>query len=63
MLCHKIYYKLLIVDVLNLKLRDLEEKGEAIPTATGPRKIKTAKNDFIFQVSADTVAYRKLYDK
>ena len=50
-------------DVLNLKLWDLEEKREAIPTATNPQKIKTAKNDFVFQVSADTVAYRKLYDK
>ena len=50
-------------DVLNLKLWDLEEKGKAIPTATDPQRIKTTKNDFVLQVSADTAVYRKLYDK
>ena len=50
-------------DVLNLKLWDMEEKKEIIPVPSDPRKIKTAKTEFISLISADTLAYQKLYDK
>jgi antitoxin HicB len=50
-------------DLLNLKLWDMEEKREDIPVPSDPRKIKTAKTEFISLISADTLAYRKLYDK
>lgn len=50
-------------DLLNLKLWDMEEKEEDIPVPSDPRKIKTAKTEFISLISADTLAYRKLYDK
>ena len=50
-------------DVLNLKLWDMEENKETIPAATAPQKIKTAKNETVFLVSAATIFYRKLYAK
>ena len=50
-------------DLLNLKLWDMEEKKEDIPVPSDPRKIKTAKTEFISLISANTLAYRKLYDR
>ncbi len=50
-------------DVLNLTLWDMEENKENIPAPSNPKDIKCDENSFITLISADTLAYRKLYDK
>ena len=50
-------------DVLNLTLWDMEENKENIPAPSNPKDIKCDENSFIALISADTLAYRKLYDK
>ena len=51
-------------DALNLMLWELEEEKAVIPKPSLPNTIKTKdKNDFITIISADTIEYRKKYDK
>ena len=50
-------------DVLNLTLWDMEESKENIPAPSNPQNIKCNENSFVSLISADTLAYRKLYDK
>lgn len=50
-------------DVLNLTLWDMEEAKENIPKPSNPQNINCDENSFIALVHADTLAYRKLYDK
>ncbi len=50
-------------DVLNLMLWTLEDTKKDIPAPSNPKDIKVDENSFITLISADTLAYRKLYDK
>lgn len=50
-------------DLLSLTLWDMEEDKENIPTPSNPKDIKCDENSFVSLISADTIAYRKLYDK
>lgn len=50
-------------DVLNLMLWDMEERGANIPQASQPDTIRLKKNSFVTFISADTLEYRKKYDK
>lgn len=50
-------------DVLNLTLWDMEESKETIPKPSNPKDIKCDDNSFISLVTADTLEYRKKYDK
>lgn len=51
-------------DVLNLMLWTLEDdKNKIIPAPSDPKDIKYDENSFVSLISADTLAYRKLYDK
>ena len=49
-------------DVLNLMLWELEESKTAVPVASLPQAVSVEKGAFISLISADTLAYRKLYD-
>ena len=44
-------------------LCSLEDKKEDIPTPTDVKDIKCDENSFVSLISADTLTYRKLYDK
>lgn len=50
-------------DALNLMLCSLEDRKEDIPTPTDVKDIKCDENSFVSLISADTLTYRKLYDK
>ncbi|GHU91256.1 antitoxin HicB [Clostridia bacterium] len=50
-------------DALCLWLYDAEQDGKTIPEATAPSKVKTAGDDFVTAVSADTEFYRRLYSR
>ena len=50
-------------DALCLMLYDKEEDGEAIPTPSDCKSIKTDKNSFVSLVHCDTIVYRMMYDK
>lgn len=49
-------------DVLCLRLYDLEESKEIIPTPSPPDSIKTEHSSFVTLISADTLEYRKFND-
>jgi predicted RNase H-like HicB family nuclease len=49
-------------DVLNLMLWHMEEKSEAIPAPSNPKKIPCSETSFVSLVAADTLKYRKLHD-
>lgn len=50
-------------DALNLMLCSLEDTKQDIPTPSNPQDIKCDEKSFVSLISADTIAYRKLYDK
>ena len=50
-------------DVLCIRMYDIEESGESIPTASDINEIKTDKDEFVSLVACDTLEYRKFYDK
>lgn len=50
-------------DVLNLVLWDMEEDKKEIPKPSNPKEIKCDDNSFVSLVTADTLEYRKKYDK
>lgn len=49
-------------DALNLALWDREENKKSLPTPSSPLDLKYGKDSFVTLISADTTAYRKLYD-
>lgn len=49
-------------DVLCLRLYDLEESNELIPTASNPANISLEHGSFVTLVSVDTIEYRKFHD-
>lgn len=49
-------------DVLNLVLLNLEDKKETMPIPSNPKSVLCDEKAFVSLVSADTLAYRKLYD-
>ena len=50
-------------DVLNLTLWDMEEDKKEIPKPSNPKEFKCDDNSFVSLVTADTLEYRKKYDK
>ena len=46
-------------DVLCLRLYDMEDAGEDIPTPTKPGDVKTDGDEFVSVVACDTIDYRK----
>ena len=50
-------------DALCLMLYDLEERGEAIPSPSPLKAIKSTLNDVVSLVACDTLEYRKFFDK
>lgn len=50
-------------DVLCLRLYDIEEAGETIPTVSDMSAITTSNGGFVSVVSCDTLEYRKFYNK
>ena len=50
-------------DVLCLRLYDIEEASEVIPTPTSIPEIKVPDGSFVSAVCCDTLDYRKFYDK
>ncbi|WP_088185986.1 type II toxin-antitoxin system HicB family antitoxin [Desulfosporosinus sp. FKA] len=49
-------------DVLCLRLYDMEESNEPIPSPSNPADIVVEKGSFVALVNVDTLEYRKLYD-
>lgn len=49
-------------DALALMLYDMEEDGAAIPDPTPLNAIQTEDNAFVSYISADTLAYRKMFN-
>lgn len=49
-------------DILNLVLLNLEDKKETMPIPSNPKSVLCDEKAFVSLVSADTLAYRKLYD-
>lgn len=49
-------------DVLCLRLYDLEESNEPIPTPSNPADIPFEHGSFITLISVDTLEYRKFHD-
>lgn len=50
-------------DVLNLTLWDMKEDKKEIPKPSNPKEFKCDDNSFVSLVTADTLEYRKKYDK
>ena len=48
-------------DALCLWLYDAEQRGEPIPNATPPAKVKVTGDDFVTAISVDTEFYRRFY--
>lgn len=49
-------------DALCLWLYTAEERGETVPSATAPSKIKVTGDDFVTAVAIDTDDYRRYFD-
>lgn len=49
-------------DALCLMLYDMEESGEAIPTATDITAITCEKGQFVSLIECDTIEYRRFYN-
>ena len=49
-------------DALALMLCQIEDDGDPIPTPTDVKAIKTAPDDTVSLIFADTTEYRRLYD-
>lgn len=49
-------------DVLCLTLYDMEQDGQAIPTASTVNSITHDENEFVSLVGCDTIAYRRFFD-
>lgn len=49
-------------DALCLWLYDMEQDKKTIPTASNPRDIETADNEFTSVVAVDTETYRRFYE-
>ena len=49
-------------DVLCLTLYDMEQDGQAIPTASAVNSITHDENEFVSLVGCDTIAYRRFFD-
>ncbi len=49
-------------DVLALRLYDLEEANNTIPTPSNPNDIPIESGAFVVLVGTDTIEYRKFYD-
>lgn len=49
-------------DVLCLTLYDMEQDGQAIPTASAVNSITHDENEFVSLVVCDTIAYRRFFD-
>ena len=50
-------------DILTLTLCDMEDSKEEIPVSSNPHEISFDKKSFISLVCADTLEYRKTYNK
>ncbi len=49
-------------DVLCMRIYDMEEAGEAVPTPSAVRSIPSGDNETISLVGCDTIEYRRLND-
>lgn len=54
---------LMAEDALTLMLCSLEDEKKELPKPSNVKDIKCDENSFVSLISADTIAYRKLYDK
>lgn len=50
-------------DVLNLILYQMEEEKANISAASNPKDLKVSENSLVSLIPADTIEYRRFYDK